>query len=89
LFPFVCMQKLFAINEILMISHEGDVSDDVIKYHKNLRIDAYIVYLAVFCRNGAYGIGCYQYLMCQCELLFDLYVRYFITDAVFTKYFEI
>jgi len=41
-----------------MISHEGDVSDDVIKYNKNSRIDAYISYWTIFlfCWNGAYGI---------------------------------
>jgi len=41
-----------------MILHEGDISNDVIKYHKNLRIDAYITYLAVFwfCWNSAYRI---------------------------------
>jgi len=40
-----------------MILYEGDISDDVIKYYKNSRIDTYILYLAVvfFCWNGAYG----------------------------------
>jgi len=67
-----------------MISHEGGVSDDVIKYPKIWELTHNISCLAVFlfCLKGAYGISYVPMLR------LDLYVRYFITDTLFMKYFE-
>jgi len=51
-----------------MILHEGDVSDDIKKYPKIGEL-THIFHIWQFYWNGAYSTGCYQYLMCQCELL--------------------
>jgi len=54
-----------------MISHKGDVSDDVIKYPKieDLTHIFHIWQVFFYYWNGAYSTGCYQHLICQCELL--------------------